>query len=152
MKEENLTIVKEASAAFSHNNIPRLLEKLAEDVDWMIAGPQSILPYAGEHHGRQQVAASVAAWHQAEEIEAFEPKNFISDGDVVIVLGTYRAIIKSTRRLLNIQWAHVYTIRGGKIIRFRGFFDTFAASESYTRPVMRAAAGSGRAWGTPRLL
>jgi uncharacterized protein len=152
MKDENLAIIKEASTAFSHNNIPKLLEKLANDVDWMIAGPPGILPYAGEYHGRQQVAASVAAWHQAEEIEAFEPTHFISDQDMVIVLGTYRAIIKSTRRLINIHWAHVYTLRAGLIVRFRGFLDTFAASECYTRPAMRAAAAGARAWGRPRLL
>jgi uncharacterized protein len=51
---------------------------------------------------------------------------FVAQGDKVVVLGYERSIAKSTGRSLEQEWAHVYTLRDGKIAEGR-FFEDMAA-------------------------
>ncbi len=41
-------------------------------------------------------------------------------------VGYERSLIKPTGRTLEQEWAHVYTLRDGKIAKFRAFEDTAA--------------------------
>ena len=49
----------------------------------------------------------------------------------VVVTGKYRARIKATGRTAESDWAHIHTLRGGKIAQFREFTDTANAVEAY---------------------
>ena len=44
MEGQNLDTVEEAYEALFHNDIPTLLDLLADGVDWLMPGPQNILP------------------------------------------------------------------------------------------------------------
>jgi ketosteroid isomerase-like protein len=155
MEEQNLATVEETYEALFHNDIPTLLDTLADGVDWLMPGPPNILSYAGPRRGRRQVAAFFEALHENEEIELFRANEFIEGENKIIVLGDYRARVKSTGQMISFQWAHVLTICNGKIDRWRGFFDTAAVVAAHTQTAAQkvAAAGShGRGWGVPRLL
>jgi ketosteroid isomerase-like protein len=60
------------------------------------------------------------------EFQQFEPRKFVVQGDTVAVLGYERSLIKPTGRTLEQEWAHLYTLRDGKIAEFRAFEDTAA--------------------------
>ena len=155
MEQSTLATIEEAYAAFSRSDIPALLDTLADGVDWLIPGPPNILPYAGPRRGRQQVAAFFESLHDTEEIELFRANDFIEGEDEVIVLGDYRARVKSTGRILSLQWVHVLTLSNGKIDRLRGFFDTAAAVAAHTgiaAQKIAAAASHRRDWGASRIL
>lgn len=126
MEHQNLATVEEAYAAFSRNDIPALLDVLADNVDWLMPGPPNLLPYAGPRRGPQQVAAFFEALNEAEEIELFKANDFIEGENKVIVLGSYRARARVTGRVISLQWVHVVTLCSGKIDRLHGFFDTAA--------------------------
>jgi uncharacterized protein len=70
---------------------------------------------------------------QALEFEQFEPREFIAHGDTVLVLGYERSLVKSTRRVFEQDWAHVYTLRGGRIAKCRIYEDTAAQLEALHR-------------------
>jgi ketosteroid isomerase-like protein len=76
----------------------------------------------------------------AEEIERFEPKEFLAQGEKVVVLGTYRARVKTTGRIVESDWVHVHILRDGKVQEFREFCDTAAAVEAYRAEKPRSAA------------
>jgi uncharacterized protein len=56
----------------------------------------------------------------------FEPQEFIEAGDSVTVLGYLEAFALDTNQKFQSEWVHVITVRDGKIIRWRGFYDTAA--------------------------
>ena len=84
------------------------------------------MPTAGIRHGREQVAQFFKALDQVFEIQRFEPKQFIAQGEHVVVLGDDTAKIKTTGKVLTEEWAHAFTIRDGKIAVFREYIDTAA--------------------------
>lgn len=59
---------------------------------------------------------------KADGIYAFEPREFIQAGEHVTVLGWDKTAAVKTQRTFEIEWVHVFTINGGKITRWRGFF------------------------------
>ena len=60
------------------------------------------------------------------EFEQFEPRKFVDQGGTVVVLGYERSLVKPTGRTFENEWAHVFTLRDGKIAKFRAFEDTAA--------------------------
>ena len=118
-------IVKEVYAAFSRADVAAILEMVADEVDWEFVGPES-LPYSGRRRSRAEVAAFFAAIAQADEIHVFEPREFIDAGEHVTVLGWEQSKALDTGREFSSEWVHVFTVREGKVTRWRGFFNTAA--------------------------
>ena len=52
--------------------------------------------------------------------------DFIAQDDKVVVLGFYRWRVKATGRTYSAKWAHVLTLRDGKIVGFTEYTDTAA--------------------------
>lgn len=130
-EEKNVQLTKGAYAAFKRGDIAGLLNTLADDVGWFLPGPKDIIPVLGQRRGRQQVAEFFSKLAELQESEQFEPREFIAQGDTVVVLGHYRWRVKSTKRVFESDWAHVFTIRNGKITNFHEYFDTDAAVAAY---------------------
>jgi uncharacterized protein len=123
---ENVQLVQAIYAAFGRGDIPAALDALTEDVEWREPGPSEVLPWAGLRRGRGQVGQFFRALDDAEEVQQFEPQEFIAQGDRVVVLGHERCRIKSTGRSYDNHWAMVFTLRDGKVATFRAYHDTAA--------------------------
>ena len=130
-EQENVQTVKEAYAAFERGDIPSLLNLVSEDVEWSLPGPSDIIPFAGEFRGREGVGRFFAALGGAEDVEIFEPQEFVAQGDKVVALGQYRWRVKQSGREYGGDWAHVFTVRDGKIAGFHEYMDTAAAADAY---------------------
>jgi ketosteroid isomerase-like protein len=122
-EQQNIEIVKRGYEAFGRGDINGVLALCAENVEWVSSGP-SELPTAGIRRGREQVAQFFKAVDQVFEIQRFEPKQFIAQGDQVVVLGDDTAKVKATGKVLTEEWAHAFAIRDGKIAAFREYIDT----------------------------
>jgi ketosteroid isomerase-like protein len=127
---ENERVVQEMYAAFGRGDIPGVLDKLADDIEWRIAGP-SELPYAGLHRGRGEVAKFFETFGRSAEFEMFEPQEYFSRGDKVVVLGHERQRVKATGLVVETEWAMVFTLSAGKIARFHNFVDTHAVAAAH---------------------
>lgn len=116
----NATVVQEAYTAFGQGDIPGLLKLLSDDVEWLAPGT---LPQGGEYHGKAEVVtffeAIGGAWDTfTPDLEAFGE---ISDELVVGVVrndGILRASGPS-----GYGAVHVFTVRDGRITRFREYTD-----------------------------
>lgn len=123
-EQQNIEIVnKRGYEAFGQGDINGLLALCAENVEWVSSGP-SEMPTAGIRRGHEQVAQFFTALDELFEFERFEPKQFIAQGEQVVVLGADTAKVKATGKVLTEEWAHAFTIRDGKIAAFREYIDT----------------------------
>jgi len=118
-------VVKQAYEAFGRQDVPAILKLVAEDVDWELVGPAG-LAYAGKRRNHKEVADFFAAIPRADNIHAFEPREFIAAGEHVTVLGWEAATAVDTGTRFEGEWVHVFTVKKGKVTRWRGFFNTAA--------------------------
>ena len=128
----NADVVQQGYEAFGRGDIPALLDLLTDDVEWTLQGP-SVIPFAGTRHGHEGVAEFFSVLDETLEFEQFEPRDFVAQGDTVVVVGIERSLSKATGRTIEQEWAHVNTLRDGKIAKFRAFEDTAAYVEAFHR-------------------
>ena len=123
--QTNVDATQRAYEAFGRGDIPAMLEGLTDDVEWTLPGPP-VLPWAGTHRGREGVAQFFSLLEENLEFEQFEIREFVAQGDTVVVLGYERCLVKPTGRTFEQEWAHVYTFANGKVSRGRFIEDTAA--------------------------
>ncbi len=127
--QDSLEVVKAGFAAFGRGDMPGLLALMAGDVKWEVPGPG--LPLAGTYTGRDGVASFFQKLGADVEILEFEPREFIADGDRVLVVGWERVKIKATNRTVEVDWIMSFTVRDGKVAKYRQFTDTKALADAY---------------------
>ncbi len=120
-EQENLKIIKELEKDIQAGNLDGLMSKLAEDVVWNIPGP-SLYPFAGCYRGHEQIK-NVFALAAAIQTESIEPKDFIAQGNKVVVLVATRIQFKTNNRVVELETSHIFTLRGGKVIEFLDYMN-----------------------------
>ena len=126
-EQENVQVVQKLFAAFGQANIPSALGILAENVDWQSPvrrSPPSEISWAKPRHGRVEVAKFFTELSEKMQIELMETLEFTAQGDRVVVEGRNRGSVRSTGRTYEHDWVMVFTVRGGKIVRHRHYYDT----------------------------
>lgn len=124
-REEHLKTVQGIYSAFGRGDVPALLNYLDENVDWEMVGPPNS-PITGNRRGKSGATEFFVAVAQSEDMKAFEPREFIADGDTVVVWGFESFVVKSTGRAFQSDWAHLWWFKAGKVAKFRGFNDGYA--------------------------
>jgi uncharacterized protein len=122
---EALDTVKQAYAVFGRKDIPALLKLVADQVDWREICPAS-LPYSGLRRTPSEVGEFFSRIPKVTDITLFEPQEFIEAGDSITVLGYLEAFALDTKEKFQTEWVHVFTVRNGKITRWRSFSNTAA--------------------------
>ena len=128
--QENVQVVKDGYAAFARHDIPALLALLSEDVEWQ--SPGTGMPLSGTYLGQSGVANFFQKLALESDILDFQPREFIANGDRVLVIGWERAKMKATNRIFEVDWVMAFTVRNGKVTKFREFTDTQALAAAYT--------------------
>lgn len=115
--------------AFGRGDVPFVLERLAPEVEWIETEAQSI-PTNGRSSTPEEVLQNVFA-KVPEHFETFElrPELWIEKGEDVVVTGRVRARTRSGRDL-DAPYAHVFTLRDGKVTRNDNFHDTVIWAEA----------------------
>jgi len=134
----NTERVQQMYAAFGRGDIQAILNALSPDVTWAVQGP-AWLPFFGNRRGRQQAAQFFQAIAENLDIQEFAPREFIAEGDKVVVIGYERSQAKPTGRPIEGAWVHVFTFRGGQVVEFREFCDTAATAAAFPGPTRAVA-------------
>jgi ketosteroid isomerase-like protein len=136
--QQNKQLVMEGYRRFQNKDIEGVLERFAEDVEWV--GPElDSAPFSGNYHGKDEVRRFFVDLDAAQEATRFEPTAFIAEDDKVAVTGTATWHVKSTGLDYSSPWAHVFTVHDGKVTRFEQYVDTAATEHAY-RPTAGAEA------------
>jgi ketosteroid isomerase-like protein len=129
-EQDNVEVVKRAYENFKAGDIGALLGQMSEDVDWRLPEIQGA-PFAGARKGRGQVSEFFSSLADSQDVLSFEPREFVAQGDKVVALGSYRWRVKKNGREYGGEWAHVFTVRDGRIAAFHEYMDSAAAAAAY---------------------
>lgn len=131
-EQENIQVVQQTYENFKKGDIAALLNLYSVDVDWFVPTTEN-LPFTGRRTGRESVAEFFAMVAESQTLQVFEPREFIAQGDMVVVLGNYTWQVKGTGRLWAGEFAHVCTVRDGLIVAFQEYTDTAAAEKAHQK-------------------
>ncbi len=99
--QENVQIVKDFFAAMGRGDKQGLLAVSAEDIEWIVPGKG--WPLAGTRHGHAGLADLLETASKSIETSA-EPREFVAQGDRVLVIGFARGKIKVTNKTFEDDW------------------------------------------------
>jgi len=128
--QENKQLVIDGYRQYQNGDIQNLLNLYHEDAEW-IAPESELVPFSGNFHGKSGIAQFFAKLDAAVQNIRFEPKQFIAEGDKVVVIGEASWLAKPTGRKYDSPWVHVFSLRDGKVARFEAFHDTAASERAF---------------------
>jgi len=124
--EKNIQTVKDFFAAIGGDR-KALLALVAEDIEWIIPGKD--WPLAGTHRGHAGLVDLLETASSSLETST-EPREFIAQGDRVLVVGVARGKIKATNKTFEDDWIFAITVRNGKLTKIREYIDTQALARA----------------------
>jgi uncharacterized protein len=127
--QENVQIVKDGFAAYGRGDMQGLLALFAEDIEWIIPGEG--WPLAGTYRGQAGVAGFFQKISEMLEISFLEPREFVAQGDRVLVVGFDRGRVKATNKTFEGDWVMAFTVRNGKVTNVREYIDTLALARGF---------------------
>jgi ketosteroid isomerase-like protein len=125
--EKNIQTVKDFFAAIGGGDRDSLLALVAEDIEWIIPGED--WPLAGTYRGHAGLADLLETASQSTETST-EPREFVAQGDRVLVIGFARGRIKATNKTFEDNWIFAITVRDGKLTSIREYVDTQALARA----------------------
>ena len=124
MSEENVKVVRGMYEAFGRGDIAAVIAALDPRVEWWEA--ENFIyadgnPYVGPEAVLQGVFMRIAMeWDGF----AVTPTDVLDAGDTAIGHGIYSGTHKQTGKQVRAQFAHFFTFRDGKIVKFQQYTDT----------------------------
>ena len=125
--EQNVQTVKDFFAAIGRGDRAALLALVAEDIEWIIPGED--WPLAGTHRGHAGLADLLQTASKSIETST-EPREFVAQGDRVLVVGFAKGKIKATNKTFEDHFVFAITVRGGKLTNIREYIDTQALARA----------------------
>ena len=129
--EENVQIVKDFFAAIGRGDTQGLLALSAEDIEWLIPGQDWAL--AGTRRGYAGLADLFQTHSEKVETSFMEAREFVAQGDRVLVVGFARGRTLATNKTFEDDWIFAITVRNGKLTNIREYIDTQALARAYER-------------------
>jgi ketosteroid isomerase-like protein len=119
----SVDIVRRSYEAFERHDMDAVVADMHPDIEWHQAQG---LPHGGLYRGLDEVRRNIFDPLDEDWWNEFsaKPDEFLDAGDDVVVLGRYRGTAKRTGKILDVPFVHVWTLSGGRAVRFRQFLDT----------------------------
>ena len=127
---DNIAFVQSLYAAFGRGDVDAILAGVSPDVDWVNVGRPSDFASLGRRSGLDEVRAFFGVLADQADFAEFSPDDFDAVGDKVFVEGHSRMRLKAGGPEVDTDWVHVFTIRDGRVVRFRDFTDTAQIAEA----------------------
>lgn len=124
----NGEIIRGLYDSFAKGDVPGVLGAMDPAIEWTEAEG---FMYGGTYTGPQAVLENVFM-KLGTEWEGFGavPGKIVDGGDEVVATGTYSGKYLATGRSVVVPFAHEWTFRNGKIVRFRQHTDTKVIADS----------------------
>ena len=85
-----------------------------------------------DHHEHPYDRCPWKVLARIHDFSEFTPREFLSTGDRVFVLGHYASTMRKNGRKAASDWVHIFTVRGGKLAAFLEFTDTAEFARAWT--------------------
>jgi ketosteroid isomerase-like protein len=126
---DNVATVRGIYDAFARGDVQTVLGLMSEKVVWNEAEHFTYWT-GGPFIGPQAVLQGVFA-RIGQDFDGFtvEVGRLVGCGDAVLTEGRYRGTVKATGKRLDVQVAHVWDLRDGKVVRFQQYVDTWQVAQ-----------------------
>jgi ketosteroid isomerase-like protein len=129
--EDNVRLVKNTMDEFMRAGSPEpLLAAITEDAVIKAVIPDGT-PLSGEFRGRDGFVRYLTALNEVMEILEVQTTDITASADHVVMLGSEKARIRRTGKMLDCEIATVFTIRAGKIARMVALADMGPIIDAY---------------------
>ena len=127
----NSDIVKTLYDAFAKGDVQTVLDAFDPRIQWREA--EGFLYAEGNPYIGPQAVAEGVFQRIVSDVENFSvvPQQFVEGGDTVLVEGRYSGTVKATGTPVDAQFAHVWRLCDGKVVRFDQYTDTRQWAEAY---------------------
>ena len=119
-------VVQEAYGAFGRGDIPGVLEKFDEGIEWDV--PEAV-PHGGHFEGREAVGGFFAGLAERWDDFGIEIDDLVDGGDTVVGVGRAHGNLKGTGNA-EYGFTHVFTVQDGRVVRFHEYVDPDATLRS----------------------
>jgi uncharacterized protein len=121
----NITAIRVSYEGFATQDIAKVLAAMHPDIEWVHPDGMNKYGLGGTKTGHDGIRAFLA--HVPDVIAGMrlEPKEFIEQGDRVVVFGT-RQVTSRNGATQTLSFVHSWTMRDGKALRMEDIFDTVA--------------------------
>jgi uncharacterized protein len=115
--------------ALGRGDVPGVLGLLQSELEWTEA--ERFPYYSGTWRSPQEILNKLLV-PLARDWNGFSAKadDFIVEDDRVVSLGNYSGTFKKTGRSMTAPFAHVWTVRDGRIAKFNMYTDTAKVLEA----------------------
>ncbi len=123
----NTEIIKSAYQAFATGDIPAVLGAFDQNISWT---DMEGFPTGGTYIGAEAILNGVfmrlgTEWNDFRAV----PDEFLDAGETVVALGNYFGTYKASGKSMHVPFAHVWSLRNGKVVKFVQYTDTLKVSE-----------------------
>ena len=122
----NVEVARKMYVDYGAGNIPAIVERFAEDVEWEYGYPDRGIPWLAPRRGRESVSAFFHELSQHLAFSKFEVTAVFGEGKVVVALISMAAIVRATgASIVETDDAHLWHFDDrGRVKRFRHLSDT----------------------------
>jgi uncharacterized protein len=122
----NEQTIKDLYAAFQRADVPGILAKVADDVDWRNDGVESReCPWNGNFSGKSRLPGFFQAVAEHLDIVVFEAKEYASSGHCVAVHLRIESTVRKNGRPLKNDVVHFWKFNDrGQVSSYRHYNDT----------------------------
>lgn len=124
MSEQNVSVARGMYEGFGSGDIDAVIAALDTNIEWLEA--ENFIyadgnPYIGKNAVLEGVFMRIVGdWDDF----TVSPKEILDAGETVIGHGYYSGIYKKNQKPVRAQFAHLFTVRDGKVVRFQQYTDT----------------------------
>ena len=124
MSQDNVNVVRGMYAAFATGDVPTIIAALDPSVEWWEA-ENFIYDDGNPYIGPDAVLTGVFMRIGAEwEGFAVSPTEVLDAGETVIGHGYYSGTYRKNGKQARAQFAHFFTFRDGRVVKFQQYTDT----------------------------
>ena len=124
MSRENVNVVEGMYEAFANGDIPMIIIALDPQVEWWEA--ENFIYDDGNPYIGPEAVLNGVFMRIGSDWEDFtvSPQEVLDAGDNIIGHGYYCGMYRPNGKQVRAQFAHFFTFRDGKIVKFQQYTDT----------------------------
>ena len=124
MSQDNIAVIRGMYESFSKGDVTSVLGQMHQHIEWRNA-ENFIYADRSPYRGQQAVLEGVFM-RLASEWADFKvmPEEWLDAGNHIVVLGTYSGRHKESGKEVRAQFAHIWGVTHGRVVRFQQYTDT----------------------------
>jgi uncharacterized protein len=136
MSQENLQVIRGMYESFSRGDVSAVLGQMHQDIEWREAA-NFIYAESNPYVGPQAVLQGVFMRLASEWADfTVTPEEWMDAGNHIVVLGSYHGRHKDTGIEVRAQFAHIWGVTHGRVVRFQQYTDTKQFADAIAAPAL----------------